>query len=59
LQKKLKKFKCPACGDVNPLMELVNTMTCLSCNKANVEVVENGYVLIETEPLKILEISED
>jgi hypothetical protein len=40
-------------------MELINTSTCLNCNKAHVESVENGYVIIETEPLKVLEISED
>jgi predicted Zn-ribbon and HTH transcriptional regulator len=59
LKRKLKKLRCPACGFVEPIMELINTVQCLNCKNANVEPVENGYVIIETESYEVIEISKD
>ena len=40
-------------------MELINTTTCLNCNEDTVDLVENGYVIIDQDTLKVIEISEE
>ena len=56
---KLRKFKCPKCHDVNPIMELINTISCLNCHESYVELVEGGYVIISKEDWSIIEMSEE
>lgn len=61
---KLKKYICPKCKYVNPIMELINTANCL--NKINgrncgvfVDLVKDGYVILSNNDWSIIEISEE
>ena len=59
MKQRLKKYRCPNCLDVNPIMELINTRTCIKCRKTYVDLIPNGYVIIDSRTWEVLEISKE
>ena len=59
MKQRLKKYRCPRCLDINPIMELINTVMCLKCRKAQVELIPNGFVVIDSRTWEVLEISKE
>lgn len=59
MERILKKYKCPECNNVNPIMELMNTVTCQNCKSAVVDLVEDGFVIINSDTWEVIKISEE